>query len=152
MKKMTKVAVFVAVAVVAVGGIAAALWSSTGTGPGQARATSAQAITVSAATGPGELYPGFTGGDVYFTLTNTNPYPVTFTSMTAGAVTSSDTTACPSANVTATGATGLSLTVGANSTSGTLSIPDVITMLSSAPDGCQAKTFNVALTLTGAQS
>jgi len=41
---------------------------------------------VNAATGAADLYPGFTGGDVHFTLSNPNPYPVTFTTMTAGTV------------------------------------------------------------------
>lgn len=144
--------VVVAVVVVAIGGIAMALWSATGTGSGRATATSAQSVTVTASTGPGDLYPGFTAGDVYFTLTNPNPYAVTFTSMTAGTVTSADPTACPSANVTVTGATGLSLTVAANSTSGQLSIADVASMASAAPDGCQGMSFDIALTLTGSQS
>ena len=122
------VSVIVVGVVMAGGGLAAALWSANGSGPGQAKALSAQSLTVTAATGAADLYPGFTGGDVFFTITNPNPYPVTFTSMTAGAVTSSNPVGCPSTNVSVTNATGLSLPVAANSTSGTQSIGDVVTM------------------------
>jgi hypothetical protein len=134
------------------GGIAAALWSANGTGSGQSRALSAQVLTVTAATGAADLYPGFTGGDVFFTITNTNPYPVTFASMTSGAITSSNPGGCPSSNVTVGTATGLSLAVGANATSGTQSIVDVVTMAAGAPDACQGATFTIALTLAGSQS
>ena len=134
------------------GGIAAALWSANGTGSGQARALSAQALTVTAAAGAADLYPGFTAGDVFFTITNPNPYPVTFTSMTAGAITSSNPGGCPSSNITVAGASGLSLAAAANSTSGTQSIVDVVTMAAAAPDACQGATFTISLTLSGSQS
>ncbi len=140
-------------AILAASGVAYALWSSTAVGPGRAASGSAVQLTVNAASGTADLFPGTTVGDAYFTITNTNPYPVTFTSMTTGpgAITSSDATACPPTNVTAVGATGLTLTVAANATSATLSIADVVSMASTAPDGCQAKTFDIPLTLTGAQ-
>ena len=137
-------------------GIAFAAWSSTATGAGRAGATSAIVLTVNAASGTADLFPGTTQGDVYFTITNTNPYPVTFTSMTAaGAITNTvptDSTACSATNVTRAGATGLSLTVAANSTSPTLSIANVVSMSQAAPDGCQGKTFEIPMTLTGASS
>jgi hypothetical protein len=133
------------------GGIAAALWSAGGSGPSQAKAVTAQTLTVTAATGAADLYPGFTGGDVFFTVTNANPYPVTFASMTAGAVTSSNAGGCPSSNVSVANASGLSLAVAANATSATLSIVDVVTMVAGAPDACQGVTFTIALTLTGSQ-
>jgi hypothetical protein len=134
------------------GGTAAyALWTANGSGSGTAKAITAQSITVNASTGTADLYPGFTG-KVYFTLTNPNPYPVTFNTMTAGTVVSGDTTNCPSANVTASGASSLSLTVAGNSTSAQLSIAGVVTMASTAPNGCQGVSFTVPLTLTGTQS
>jgi len=137
---------------IAVGGTAYALWSSTGTGTGRAATLSAQTVTVTAVTGTADLYPG-ASGKLSFTLTNTNPYPVTFTAMTPGTITSSNAAQCPSSNLTvATFASGLSLTVAANSTSGTLSIPAAATLALAAPDGCQNKTFDVVLTLTGTQS
>lgn len=153
MNRRTKVAGAIAVGGMLLGGgIAGALWSANGGGSGQARALTASTLTVSAATGAADLYPGFTGGDASFTITNTNPYPVTFASMTAGAVTSSDPTGCPSTNVTVANATGLSLAVGANATSATLSIADVVTMVAGAPDACQGVTFDIAMTLTGSQA
>ena len=153
MSRRRKVASFVVVGVMLTGGgIAAALWSANGSGPGQAKALSAQALTVTAATGAADLYPGFTAGDVFFTITNPNPYPATFTSMTAGAIVSSNPGGCPSSNVTVANATGLSLAAAASSTSGTQSIVDVVTMAAAAPDGCQGATFTISLTLSGSQS
>ena len=141
-----------AVGVVAAGGIAYAMWSATSTGSGNAKALTAQTITVTAATGAADLYPGFAAGDVYFTLTNSNPYPVTFTSMTAGTVTSGAPSPCPSSNVTVANATGLSISVPANESVGVArSIADVVTMVGAAPDGCQGVTFTIGLTLTGSQ-
>jgi hypothetical protein len=131
---------------------AVALWTSSGTGSGSARALSAAPVTVSAAAGGADLYPGFTLGDVSFTLTNANPYGITFTSMVAGTVTSSNQVACPAANVTVIGASSLSLGVAAGATSAIQSINDVVSMASTAPDGCQGISFTVTLTLSGGQS
>ena len=146
----------VAVAGVGVGAViggtmAYALWSSTGTGSGNAKALTAQAITVTAATGAADLYPGFTLGDVHFTVSNTNPYAVTFTGMTAGTVVSGDPTNCPASNVTVANAT-VSVAVAAGATNAAKSIADVVTMVSGAPDGCQGVTFTIPLTLTGSQN
>jgi hypothetical protein len=152
MNRRTKIAGALAVGVMLLGGgIAGALWSANAGGSGQAKALTATTLTVSAATGAADLYPGFTGGDAFFTITNTNPYPVTFASMTAGAVTSSDPTGCPSSNVSVANGSGLSLAVGA-STSAALSIANVVTMVSTAPDGCQGATFSIAMTLSGSQA
>lgn len=134
------------------GGIAAALWSANGSGSGQAKALTAQSLTVTAATGAADLYPGFTGGDVFFTVTNPNPYPVTFTSMTPGAVTSSNPTGCPTTNLSVLSAGSLNIPVGANTTSATQSIPNVVTLAAGAPDACQGVTFTIALTLSGSQA
>ena len=139
--------------VLLISGVAAfALWSSTGTGSGNARALSAVDITVTATTGAADLYPGFTDGDVFFTSANTNPYPVTFTSMTSGTVTSGDEVNCPASNVTVANATGLSLLVPAGATAEPGTIADVVTMDAAAPDGCQGVVFTIGLTLTGVQS
>lgn len=102
--------------------------------------------------GTPDLYPGFTDGDVAFTIQNDNPYAVEFTHMTPGTVTSSDEASCPASNVTVDSATGLSLTVAAGTTSGTLTIEDVVTMDVGAPDGCQGSTFDIDLTLDGMQT
>lgn len=133
-------------------GVAVAMWSQTGTGSGSAKALDAAPSVVTAGTATADLYPGFTQGDVYFKVTNPNPYPVRFTSMTAGTVTSSDPTNCPASNVTVAGKTGLTIDIPANtSTAVDSTIADVVSMASGAPDGCQGKTFTVAVTLTGSQ-
>ena len=134
------------------GGVAVALWSTTGIGTGSAKADTVQVATVTAATGTADLYPGFTGGDVYFTITNPNPFPVEFTAMTAGAVVSSDPTNCPASNISVSGATGLSITMPANTTSSTQSIADVVTMVLAAPNGCQGVSFTIPLQLAGLQA
>jgi len=138
--------------------VAYALWAGTGTGQGRARATTAVEATVNpvncaAAPGCVDLYPGYTGGDVYFTITNPNPYAITFTDMTSGAITvlpgNPD---CPAGAITVAPATGLALVAPANSTTGELSILDVVTMVTTAPNGCQGASFDIQLTLTGEQS
>jgi hypothetical protein len=139
-----------ATAIVVLGGgtVAYGAWSSTASGSSQAKSVTAVALTVTVATGTADLYPSGSGA-VYFTVTNTNPYGVSLTAANFGAVTSSDEVNCPAANITVNNKTGLSLSVGANTTSGTLSIANAVTMALSAPDGCQGKTFTVATTLTG---
>jgi hypothetical protein len=151
MDRKKKVVIGIVTVITLGAGAAAALWSASGTGSGTARSVSAQTITVTAATGAADLYPGFTGGDVYFTLSNPNPYPVTFTTMTAGTVTPSN-PACAATNVTVTGATGLSIPVAAGAVNVAQSIPNVVTMIAAAPDACQGVSFDIGLTLTGAQS
>ena len=149
-KKLIITAVVGAAALTA--GAAFALWSASGSGSGSAKALTAQSITVTASTGAADLYPGFTQGKVSFTMANTNPYPVTFTSMTPGTITSSDPVGCPTANVTVASASGLSLLVPANATATPGSVPNVVTLATAAPDGCQGVVFTVALTLSGSQS
>jgi len=100
-----------------------------------------------------DLYPGFVEGDVYFTITNANPYEITFTDMTAGNITVDADHAddCPATSITVESpVTGLSLVAPA--TSGQLSIDDVVTMILAAPDDCQGASFDIELTLTGTQS
>jgi hypothetical protein len=132
-------------------GVAFATWTATGTGSGRAKAITAQQLTVTASTGTADLYPGFTQGDLYFTVTNPNPYGVDFTNFSSGTVTSSDPTNCPAANVTVTasGTITPTLHVNGNTTTAQTSIPDIVTMGLSAPNGCQGVQFDVALTLTG---
>lgn len=153
MKRRRKIAVLLGtVAAVTIGGAAYALWSANGSGPAGSKALTAQLLTVAGATPTADLYPGFTGGDLFFTVNNPNPYAVTLTSMTPGAITSSDPSACPTSNITVANASGLTLSVPAASTSAPLTIQNVVTMVSGAPDGCQGIDFTVALTLAGSQS
>jgi hypothetical protein len=148
-----------AVAMLASAGIAFALWSGQATGSGRASATTAVEATVTPVdctpSSCVDLYPGFTDGDVYFTITNSNPYDITFTDMSAGAITvdADHADECPATSITVDSpVTGLNLVAPANSTTAQLSIADVVTMIASAPDGCQGATFDIELTLTGTQS
>lgn len=160
MRKRTVVLGGVALAMLVSAGVVFALWSAQGTGSGRARATTAVSATVTpvnCAATPGclDLYPGFTDGDVYFTITNPNPYAITFTDMTAGTITvdAGHAAACPATSITVDSpVTGLSLVAAAGSTTGQLSIADVVNMISAAPDGCQGASFDIVLTLTGTQS
>jgi hypothetical protein len=151
------VAIIAAIGILA--GTAYALWSSTATGSGNAKAVTAVTVTVNAVTGAADLYPGGSAGKVFFTLTNTNPYAITFDSLTAASVSGvsggiGGSPACATSDVTLATLpiTGLSLPVGANSTSATQSISGVVSMIGAAPDACQGAVFNIALTLTGSQS
>jgi hypothetical protein len=137
--------------------VAYASFSATGTGSGHATAVTAQSIPITAAScaGNGDLYPG---GAICFTLKNPNPYTVTFTSVTylpSNTPIVAGSASCAAANVSiATGApTTLAtpLTVAPGQTTGTLSIPGVIQMASTADDGCQGASFDVPITLNGSQ-
>ena len=102
-----------------------------------------------------DLYPGGPAGAVCFTLTNSNAYAVNFTFVqypVSPAITSSI-TSCAASNVGfATGRpTTVNFTVLAGQTTGTLSIPGVLQMSSSAPDQCQGSNFTVPLALIGLQ-
>lgn len=140
--------------------VALGLWSAQGTGSGRARATTAVTATVTPVNctpSPAcvDLYPGFANGDVYFTITNANPYAITFTDMTAGAITvdAGHAADCPASSITVDSpVSGLSLVAPAASTTAQLSIADVVTMIAAAPDGCQGASFDIVLTLTGTQS
>jgi hypothetical protein len=149
-KKKLVAAIFVVVA--ATSGVAAALWSATGSGSGQARSISAVTLTVTASSGTADLFPGFTQGDLHFSIDNPNPYPVTFTSFTESGITSSDNIACPASNVTVNDGGAISVLSAANAVGAPGTIADVVTMAGAAPNGCQNKVFTITLTLAGSQS
>jgi hypothetical protein len=143
-------------ALVAGAGVAFATWSASGTGTGTGAAKTAQPLVVSAVSvgsSGASLYPGGPAGWVYFTVQNPNPYAITLTGLSWGTPTSSNPTSCPSANISldANAPTTLSVSVGANTTSGALQINGVLDLAHSAPDGCQGVSFNVPVTVTGAQ-
>lgn len=135
-------------------GLGYALWNASGSGPGTASSISAGTITVAASTGAADLYPGFADGDLYFTLDNPNPYPVTFTTATPGSLSTTSPAGCAAATYLALdpGPWTVSITVAANAVAQPASIADVVQMSAGAPDGCQSKSFSVSLTLAGTQS
>ncbi|MDP9222338.1 MAG: hypothetical protein M3P18_00500 [Actinomycetota bacterium] len=135
-------------------GVAFAAWTVTGSGSGSAKSIggSSSTITTDATAAVADLYPGYTAGTVYFKVDNPNPYPVRFTAMTAGAVTSSDQTNCPASNVTAADKTGLTIDVPANTTTAvSRTVTNAVSMSSAAPDGCKSQTFTIGMTLSGTQ-
>jgi hypothetical protein len=150
--RVPKTVVIGGVALAIGAGAAFALWNANAGGTAGSKAVTAQTITVTASTGAADLYPGFTQGDLYFTMANTNPYAVTFTAMTAGTVTSSSPTNCPASNVTVANASGLSLPLPSGATNTAGAIANVVSMATAATDGCQGVSFTIDLTLTGLQS
>lgn len=135
------------------GGTAWAYFTSTGSGTGHATVGSPVSLTITATSGTADLLPGGTGA-VYFTLTNNNPFGVTFTQVATGAtVVSTNIVACPSANVSISPALPYTftpaVTVSANTTSGTKSIANLVALANTAPSACQNVTFTVTLTLQG---
>lgn len=150
-RKQRILAVITAVAIVVGGGVAYATWTATGSGSGAAKATTSAALTVSAGTTTADLYPGFTQGDVFMTVSNPNPYPVNITSLTPGAITTSA-PGCVASNITVATPTGLSIPVAANATNVAVTVPNIVTMILAAPDACQGVTFTIAVTLTGTQA
>jgi hypothetical protein len=147
-RRRTRAVVFVAVAVAAFGAAAAfAAWTVGGGGSGTATAVNAQSLTTSTATTTAALYPGITGANLYLTVNNTNPFPVTITSVNANgaAVPDGGHTGCVVTGVSyATTAT--TKTVPAN---GALSftVPGV-SMSNASDNGCQGATFTIPVTFT----
>jgi hypothetical protein len=153
MSKRKKLLVaLVGVAVLVLGGIAYALWNATGEGTGRATARTAIDIDVVARSGAADLYPGFTEGDIFFTLDNDNPYPVNFDEFTVNEITSSDPTNCPASLLDVDDSVAIDIDLAASTVSPVDSeIADVVTLSSAAGDACQGVEFTIDLTLSGSQ-
>ena len=149
-------AAIAAVATVATGAmIARAAWSANTSGQGEAVSTVAQAISLSPnASGTATLYPGGPAATIYFTASNPNPYAVNFTGAAYSNAASLNTTACSSPNISiAPGApTTVSVSLPAGASNVSLSIPGVLQLNHSAPDGCQSVGFVVSVQLTGSEA
>ena len=134
-------------------GVAFATWTASGTGAGQAKATTSKAITGTAntATTNDDFYPGSGAVDATAKLSNPNHFGVTFTGWTAGAVTvvSSNGTCAAGDFVAHDGTFGSPLSLSASAVDSVKTIPGLVEMKSSALDGCQNAVVNVAFTLTG---
>jgi hypothetical protein len=146
-----------AAAVLAGGAIAFAAWSASGSGSGSAIADTEQTVTVNAValtSSSASLYPGGPAGNVYFTVTNPNPYAIKGTNIAWGTPVSGNPSACPSSviSIDASAPTsGLSLTIPASGTSGLLEVSGVLDLSSSATDACQGNSFTVPITISGQQ-
>lgn len=132
-------------------GIATAAWLASGTGSGYAKAGTAQSLATldASASAVGDLYPGGSG-DLYLTISNPNPYPVTITAVTGSASITSSSTGCvsPDHGVTFADQTGLSLAVPANSSAGHV-LDGAVAMAATSPDACGGATFQIPVALSG---
>lgn len=135
-----------------------AYWSTLGSGSANTEASSNVNSTVTAAITPGVdsgLWPGNpTPVDLHFTVNNPNPYNITFTTATVGAVTGSG--GCLASEFEATaGSITLSapLFVAAGETAEVGTVPGALKLLNLAEnqDDCQGASISTAVTLTGTQ-
>lgn len=126
-----------------------AAWTVGGGGTGTATATTAGNLTTSVATTTAALYPGITGADLYLTVNNPNPFPVTVTSVNANGAATADAghPTCVTTGVTFT-TTAVSQVIPASSSS-SFTVAGVA-MSNASDNGCQGATFTVPVTFTAA--
>ncbi len=138
-------------------GMAYAYWSTTGTGSASATAGSAQPVSVVVAVAGGTLHPAASLSAAP-TFANPNPFPVTVTRVTPGAVRVSGGAGCTAdtSGVTFSALTGpWTVPARSGSTDGTVTgpaQPGAVTMESTSDTGCQSATFTAALTVAGTSS
>jgi hypothetical protein len=153
------------VVVIFAAGIAYAAWTSSGTGSGSAKATTAQALgTVSAdvttIAAADKLYPGQANGKAVIKITNPNPYSVRVTGVsfdTSSYVSSDQGANCTDAPATThpTGVSfnnqsGLTMDVPANSAGTQFTLPaGSVSMNNTSDTLCQGATFTIPVTLSG---
>lgn len=131
-------------------GAAFAYFTSSGSGSGAASVGTVSPVEVVAASGSvaNKLYPG-TSGDLKVQLNNPNSYPVTIVGLApgTGAVTVSGASGtCASTGVTINSLSGLNVTVGTGS--GSVTIPNAVSMANTSDSGCQGATFQVPIVIT----
>jgi copper(I)-binding protein len=131
--------------------VATAAWLASGTGSGAAKAITATDLTVEVATATADLYPGATNGDLFLKINNPNPYPVTVTSVDAGAgpVSSHDATCDTNGSeVTLDASTAVTIDVPAAGST-TTTVADIVNMGVDADDACQGATFDIPVDVSG---
>ena len=147
---------FAAVAALVATGALYAAWSTSGSGNGYAKATTASALTIgdASASTTADLYPGATGA-AKLKVTNPNPFPVRITSVakqTGGTITSDKGAACnASTGVTFTDQTGLALDVAAGATQ-TFTLSGAVSMSNASDNTCQGAVFTIPVDVTGASN
>lgn len=143
-----KVAVLALTATAVLGaGAAFAAWTVGGTGSGTATATSVQNLTTSVATTTAALYPGITGSNLYLTVNNPNPFPVTITSVNANGAATADAghPTCVTTGVTyATTAVSQVIPASGNAS---FTVP-AVSMSNASDNGCQGATFTIPVSFT----
>lgn len=132
--------------------LAFAAWNSTGTGSGSAAATTARALTTTAASTTAQLFPGATG-DLKITIKNDNAYPVRVTDVAGnGVITSDKGAACDaSTGVTFTDRHGQTFDVPANG-SATFTLTGAVQMSNASDNACQGAVFTIPVSLVGASA
>jgi hypothetical protein len=132
-------------AVMMVGGVASAAHEAMD----DPNAEASDGVELVAVLGEGDLFPGFAGGDIHVAVVNSSNSALHLTSAVTGKVRSSDELNCPASYVTVKAQTRLDVQATPNATTST-TLVDVVTMLESAPDGCQGVSFTIDLTMTQA--
>jgi len=141
-------------AIVATAGAALAVWTVTGSGQAEGGATVAQSLVIiPVAPSNFTLYPGGPAGVVEYEISNPNPFAITVTTITYGTPISTNTTSCPSSNVSvdASAPTSFSTPIPANAVNDAFGIPGVLDLSHSAPNGCQGVAFLVPIQITATQ-
>lgn len=138
------------------GGIAMAVWSVSGSGSGAGAAALSASLVVTPVTPAGagaSIYPGGPAGPVFVNIQNPNPFAVTVTGVAWGSPTSTNTSSCPSSNISldAGAPTTVSISVPAASTASDVQLNGILDMAHAAPPGCQGVAFDIPMTVTGAQ-
>jgi len=138
-----------------VAAVAFAAWTANGTGFGEAKAKSAQALTVNTVTATADLYPTGTA-NLQYTVTNPNDYKVNITLVEPnGAITvDAGHSGCNVASVTLTAASFVqNVNVnGSGATSASQTLTGAVQMSNAANDACQGATFTIPLKVTGASA
>lgn len=144
--------VVIAVAALAVAGVATAYWAGGGGGTGAASTGTTQPLTLSPATPVAELHPGGTSS-VRLTVTNPNTSPAQVdafaldtTQGTGGFAVDAGHSGCGLASLSFTTASngGAGWTIPGGDTL-TLTLTDRLAMQTTAADACQGATFTVHL-------
>lgn len=126
----------------AVGGVAFAAWTSTGSGSGSVTAGTAKALQVSG-TSVADLYPS-ESKTVQFTVTNPNDYAVKLNSLTP-TVTVSGGSGCTVANSLVTATTqAFAASADRIAKNGSTVVPVVVAMGADSDNGCQGAVFAIA--------
>ena len=101
--------------------------------------------------GGSDLYPGFAEGDLHFTIVNSSDEAITFDNVTTSSIVSTDGVNCSPDNVAVLSRADVDIVAPAHSSTD-VRLSDVVTMLRSAPDGCQGVSFTIGMSLVSAIS
>ena len=145
------VLVLTVVGLLALGGVAWAYLTASGSGTGHGSTGTMHTVTLSATTGTPStpLYPGGTG-DVSLEVDNPNSYPVTLVSVAGNGPISPDAghPGCTTTGVTFAGQTGLSTSVPGGASNYQVHLSGAVSMSASSSSGCQGATFSIPVTIT----